>query len=122
MRLRRGETVSALLPRTDSAFALRNCDHLRRPHCALGRSALPYSQAADSLTGPLDCARFPLRPRHAKVNSVNHIAFKLSVEISNCMSDCSKHSANAFRIALRETVLSRELSTLLRKKRDDFNI
>jgi hypothetical protein len=26
------ETVPALLSRTDSEFALRNCDHLRRPH------------------------------------------------------------------------------------------
>ena len=33
------ETVPALLSRTDSEFALRNCDHLRRPRCALGRSA-----------------------------------------------------------------------------------
>lgn len=41
MRLRRGETVRAPSSSTDSEFAERNCDHLRRPRCALGRSALP---------------------------------------------------------------------------------
>jgi hypothetical protein len=45
------ETVPALLSRTDSEFALRNCDHLRRPRCALGRSApvLPGGKPAAPL-------------------------------------------------------------------------
>ena len=51
MRLRCGETVPALFPRTDSEFALRNWDHLRRPRCALGRSApsLPRGSSNASL-------------------------------------------------------------------------
>jgi hypothetical protein len=54
MRLRRGETVPALASRTDSEFALRNCDHLRRPRCALG-VPIPYSHS-ESQTRRCGCA------------------------------------------------------------------
>ena len=39
------ETVPALLSRTDSEFALRSCDHLRRPHLRSRLVPRPYSHA-----------------------------------------------------------------------------
>ncbi len=48
------ETVPALLSRTDSEFAVRNCDHLRRPRCALGHSD-PHSHS-ESRTRRCGCA------------------------------------------------------------------